>query len=59
MTMQEDRRIELVKEVLEIVELRANDKERDCFGRTAYRSVADMLRYALDENEECLNQFNY
>lgn len=59
MTVQEDKRMELVKKVLEIVESRANDKKRDYFGRTVYQSVVDMLRYALDENEECLNQFDY
>lgn len=50
---------ELIFRALEIIENRSNDESRTVEQRIAYGSAADMIRYALDENEECLNQFDY
>lgn len=50
---------ELILRALEIIENRSNDESRTAEQRVAYGSAADMIRYALDENEECLNQFDY
>lgn len=50
---------DLILRALEIIENRSNDEDRTVEQRIAYGSAADMIRYALDENEECLNQFDY
>lgn len=54
-----DRRIELINRALEIIENRSNDETRPRIARLAYNSAATIIRYALEENEECLNQFDY
>lgn len=51
--------LDLILRALEIIENRSNDESRTVEQRIAYGSAADMIRYALDENEECLNQFDY
>lgn len=59
MAASEDRRIELIYQALTILERRSNDEDRSIETRIAYGAAVDMIRYALDENEECLNQFDY
>lgn len=49
----------LLDKALKILEKRANDEHRTIEARIAYGSAIDMFRYALECNEECLNQFDY
>ena len=49
----------LIDKVIEILKRRANDENRPHEARIAYSSALAMIRYALTENEECLNQFDY
>lgn len=57
MEKQEDYRIELVKRAMEIMTQRRDDPKRSREVFMAYDSALWMLQYALEENEECLNQF--
>lgn len=47
----------LIDKVCEILEFRATDPNREADMKIAYNSALIMLLYALDENEECLCQF--
>lgn len=47
----------LIDKVCEILEFRATDPNRKVDMRIAYNSALIMLSYALQENEECLHQF--
>ena len=49
----------LVRRACEILEKRAIDPNRTHEQRMAYNSALCMVLYALAENEECLNQFDY
>lgn len=49
----------LVHRACEILEKRATDPNRSVEQRMAYNSALCMVLYALGENEECLNQFDY
>ena len=46
-----------LQQVLQILDARADDSASDVHAKTAYQSAADMLRYAIDGNTECLAQF--
>lgn len=59
MPTPEDRRIELINYALTIMERRAEQEDRSVDSKVSYTSCIDMIRYALDENEECLAQFDY
>ena len=52
-----DKQMELIKQAMEIMEKRANDFHRSNDSRLAYDSAYTMLVYALEEDQECLNQF--
>ena len=52
-----DKQIELVKQAMEVMAKRANDFHRSDDSRLAYDSAYTMLVYALEEDQECLNQF--
>lgn len=52
-------KLRLVERACEIIEKRATDTDRDYRERFAYNSALVMILYALEENEECLNQFDY
>lgn len=54
-----DRQLELINKALNILEKRACDKSRTPDARIAYDSAICMIIYALQENEECLDQFDY
>lgn len=54
-----DRQRELIDRALEIMERRAEREDCTVEYRISYTSCIDMIRYALDENEECLAQFDY
>ena len=59
MPTPEDRRIELINYALTIMERRADQKDRPIDSKISYTSCIDMIRYALEENEECLAQYDY
>jgi len=59
MAPSEDRRIELIHEALRIMEHRAAQEDRSVESVMAYTSCIDMIRYALNEDAECLYQFDY
>lgn len=51
---------ELMAYALEILAKRANDTEtRTIEQRIAYQAAIDIIQYALDDNYECLAQFDY
>ena len=52
-----NKQMELVKQAMEIMAKRANDFHQSDDSRMAYDSAFTMLVYALEENQECLNQF--
>lgn len=54
-----DKQSALIDKALKIIERRSNDEHRTVEARIAYGAAIDMIRYALAENEECLNQFDY
>lgn len=56
-----EKQLELVKDVLRILKIREEQNEDCGFHESAfcYGSAAVMLQYALDENEECLRQYDY
>lgn len=54
-----DKQSALIDKALKIMERRAEQEDRSVESRIAYTSCIDMIRYALAENEECLNQFDY
>ena len=61
MTVQKDNRIILAENVLTMLRWREEKKKKNgnidmCI---AYGSAADMLRYALNEDADCLAQFDY
>lgn len=49
----------LLDKVTDILEKRATDAERNLDQRMSYNSALIMVLYALQENEECLRQFDY
>ena len=56
-----EKQLELVKNVLRMLRTRKEWNE-DCGyyeSALSYDSAAAMLQYALDENEECLRQYDY
>lgn len=54
-----DKQSALIDKALKIMEKRACDEKRSPESRIAYNSAICMIIYALQENEECLNQFDY
>ena len=54
-----DKQSALIDKALKIMEKRACDENRPPESRMAYNSAICMIIYALQENEECLNQFDY
>lgn len=52
-----DKQMELVKQAMDEIAKRATDFNRSNDSRLAYDSAYTMLAYALEENQECLNQF--
>lgn len=50
---------ELINKALKIMEKRACDEKRSPESRIAYNSAICMIIYALQDNEECLDQFDY
>jgi acetyl-CoA carboxylase beta subunit len=57
-TMNE-KKMELIQEVCQILEKRATDSERSHEMRIAYNSALIMLMYALNEDAPAVAQFNY
>ena len=56
MNKNQERLIDLA---IDIMEKRAMDDDRNISVRCAYTNAVSMLIYALEENEECLIQFDY
>lgn len=54
-----ERQLELIQYALTIMEKRATDPDRSVETRIAYDSAICMIGYALNENYECLAQFDY
>ena len=54
-----ERQTELINYALKIIEKRATDPDRTTAQRIAYDSALCMLLYAINEDEECLAQFDY
>lgn len=56
-----EKQLELVKDVLRMLRARKEWNEDCGYHESAlsYDSAATMLQYALDENEECLQQYDY
>lgn len=54
-----DHQYELLLKALRIMEKRAIEEGRSVDSALTYNSCICMICYALDENEECLNQFDY
>ena len=54
-----DKQSALIDKALKIMEKRACDENRSSESRMAYNSAICMITYALQENEECLDQFDY
>lgn len=54
-----ERQHELILKALEIMERRATEEGRSVDSKQSYNSAICMICYALSENEELLNQFNY
>lgn len=54
-----ERQHELIQRALDIMEKRANKEDLSRGARCAYNSAIIMIIYALQGNEECLNQFDY
>lgn len=51
--------IELINYALKIMERRATQEDRSADSKLAYDSAICMICYALNEDEECLRQFDY
>ena len=54
----EDRMYDMVIEAMRLIQRRSVDPRRTVEQRTAYGSAYDMLIYALQENAECLAQYD-
>lgn len=54
-----ERQYELLLYAMQIMETRATDPDRPVETRIAYDSALCMIGYALNENLECLAQFDY
>lgn len=53
-----DKQMELIKQAMEVMAKRATDfVNHSDDSRAAYDSAYTMLVYALEGNQECLNQF--
>lgn len=50
---------ELLDYALTILKKRAEDEDRNANARAAYNSAISIVTYVLEENEECLSQFDY
>ena len=44
---------------LTILKKRAVDEDRNASARAAYNNAISIVTYALEENKECLSQFDY
>lgn len=53
-----ENQVKLVYEALEIIRRRSVDKNRTDAQRMSYNSAYEILLYALNENAECLAQFD-
>lgn len=53
-----EKQLELVYEALRLIQRRSVDPRRTIEQRTSYDSAYEILRYALNENEECLAQYD-
>jgi hypothetical protein len=53
-----EKQLELVYEALRLIQRRSVDPRRTLEQRMSYNSAYDILQYALNENEECLAQFD-
>ena len=54
-----DKQSALIDKALKIMEKRACDENRSSESRMAYNSAICMITYALQANEECIDQFDY
>ena len=50
---------ELFGYALTILKKRAIDGNRNSSARAAYNNAISIITYALEENKECLSQFDY
>ena len=53
-----EKQLELVYEALRLIQRRSVDPKRTIEQRTSYQSAFDILRYALENNAECMYQFD-
>ena len=53
-----ENQVKLVYEALEIIRRRSVDRNRTDIQRMSYSSAYDILCYALNENAECLTQYD-
>lgn len=53
-----EKQLELVYEALRLIQRRSVDPRRTLEQRMSYDSAYDILQYALNENEECLAQYD-
>ena len=53
-----ERQVELLQEAIRLINRRSVDPRRTVEQRMAYGSALDMLLYAVNENAECLAQYD-
>lgn len=53
-----ERQVELINEAIRLISRRAVDPRRTLAQRMSYNSALTMLLYAIEENAECLAQFD-
>ncbi|MBO5654659.1 MAG: hypothetical protein J6S32_01345 [Clostridia bacterium] len=53
-----EKQTELIYEALRLIQRRSVDPRRDVATKIIYRSAYDMLLYAINENAECLAQYD-
>ena len=53
-----EKQMELVYEALRLIQRRSVDPRRTVEQRMSYSSALDMIIYAINENAECLAQFD-
>ena len=53
-----EKQTELIYEALRLIQRRSVDPRRDVATKIIYQSALDMLLYAINENAECLAQYD-
>ena len=53
-----EKQVELIYEAIRLIQRRSVDPRRDTKTKIIYQSALDMLCYAINENVECLAQYD-